>query len=119
MSNTGKLVVCSIFILFVIIIIYDGNNIAKDHCEKEFQSEYFGCLINKTKDLKNHGHVDLYIKDFKSNQVRVLDPGSTGQDWAFYDKVSKGDTIIKHASGGIFYILNGAKRDSIVFSCGD
>lgn len=119
MHITSKLITVSIFILFVVVIIFDSNTRSEDNCKTIFKTRYAGCVINKHKDLSNHGHVDIYLQELINNKTIILDPGSTGKRLLLYEKVTRGDTIIKNASSGIFYILNGAKRDSIVFSCRD
>jgi len=119
MDFTSKLIIISIFIFFVVVIILDSNNISEHNCIKIFKTPYSACVINKHRDLSNHGHVDIFLKDLTNNKIIILDPGSTGKRLHLYKKVTKGDTVIKNALSGTFYILNGSKKDSIIFNCED
>ncbi len=117
MSTAFKTTLLIVFITFIALLLYDGEQVTTKHCNEILNEDYFCNISKKVKDIQNHGEISIHCLDLRSRKRFILSPGSTGNGWLFFDKIEIGDSIIKKSGEGIFYIINYPKRDSIVFNC--
>lgn len=117
MSTISKIISFVIFVIFITILLNDGEQLTIKHC-KEIQNEEYYCVISKKiKNMQNHGEISIYGVDLISQKKIILSPGSTGEGWLLFDKIEVGDSLIKRSGLSVFYITNYPKRDSVIFNC--
>ncbi len=121
MSNKYKI----LFILIGLVLV--GGLVSIDFfsekkerirdCNAIFSNEY-NCLVEKKDiDSRDHGTVKIFCRGLTNDSDFVFYPRRVYKLPEFNALVNIGDTLVKQSGSSCFFVLNGAKRDSIIFNC--
>ncbi len=104
-------------ICLCIFLLVNGRYIAESNCNEVFENNYQFVVLKKIKEKMNHGQLKLKCRDIENDSIFIFYPDAIMPYNLIYDKVARGDTIIKSKKSSLFLIFNKEKKDTFRFNC--